>query len=70
MGRVPKSEFERTIAAECQRLHGELTRYFGEAVYHLIANVMKSDGDDETLEQRRIARWDATHACFQVGMIL
>ena len=54
--RALKSKFERTIAAEFQRLHGELTRYFGETVDHLIANVMKSDGDDETLEQRRIAR--------------
>ena len=54
--RVRKAEFERTIAAEFQRLHGELTRYFGETLDHLIANVMKSDGDDETLEQRRIAR--------------
>jgi len=42
MGQVRKSEFERMIAAEFQRLHGELTRYFGETLDHLIANVIKS----------------------------
>jgi hypothetical protein len=47
---------ERTIAAKFQCLHDELTRYFAERVGLFIANVMKSDGDDETLEQRRIAR--------------
>ncbi|SEN81993.1 hypothetical protein SAMN05216227_102621 [Pseudorhodobacter antarcticus] len=54
MVRVRKSEFERTIAAEFQSLHRELTGYFSEMVEHLIGNVMKSDGDDETLEQRQI----------------
>ena len=54
MVRVRKSEFERTIAAEFQSLHRELTGYFSETVEHLIGNVMKSDGDDETLEQRQI----------------
>lgn len=56
MVRVRKAEFEQTIAAEFQELHRELTTYFGEMVNHLIANVMKSDGDDETLEQRQIGR--------------
>lgn len=54
MVRVRQSEFERTIAAEFQSLHRELTGYFSEMVEHLIGNVMKSDGDDETLEQRQI----------------
>jgi hypothetical protein len=54
MVRVRQSEFERTIAAEFQSLHRELTGYFSETVEHLIGNVMKSDGDDETLEQRQI----------------
>jgi len=54
MVRVRKAAFERTIGAEFQELHRELTTYFGEMVNHLIANVMKSDGDDETLEQRQI----------------
>lgn len=56
MVRVQKAAFERTIAAEFQELHRELTNYFGEMVNHLIANVMKADGDDETLEQRQIGR--------------
>lgn len=56
MVRVQKISFERTIAAEFQAMHRELTSYFGEMVDHLIANVMKADGDDETLEQRQIGR--------------
>ncbi len=56
MVRVRKAEFEHTIAAEFQSLHRELTGYFSEMVEHLIANVMQSDGDDETLEQRQIAQ--------------
>lgn len=56
MVRVRRTAFEQTIAAEFQELHRELTTYFGEMVNHLIANVMKSDGDDETLEQRQIKR--------------
>ncbi|MBW6496102.1 MAG: hypothetical protein K0B16_16400 [Burkholderiaceae bacterium] len=54
MVRARKHDFERTIAAEFQNLHRELARYFDEMVNHLIADVMKSDGDDETLEQRQI----------------
>ena len=56
MVRVRQVAFERTIAAEFQALHRELTTYFDETLNHLIANVMKSDGDDETLEQRQIGR--------------
>jgi len=56
MVRVQQAAFEQTIAAEFQALHRELTTYFDETVNHLIANVMKSDGDDETLEQRQIGR--------------
>jgi len=56
MVQVRKAEFEHTIAAEFQSLHRELTGYFSEMVEHLIANVMQSDGDDETLEQRQIAQ--------------
>jgi hypothetical protein len=56
MVRVRQAEFEQTIGAEFRTLHKELTSYFGEMVDHLIANVMKSDGDDETLEQRQIGR--------------
>jgi hypothetical protein len=56
MVRVRKAAFEQTIAAEFQTLHRELTTYFDEMVSHLITDVMKSDGDDETLEQRQIGR--------------
>lgn len=56
MVRIRKSEFERTVAAEFHALHQELTSYFAEMVDHLISDVMKSDGDDDNLEQRQIAR--------------
>ncbi len=56
MVRVRKTSVERTIAAEFQTMHRELTSYFGKIVDHLIANVMKADGNDETLEQRQIGR--------------
>jgi len=54
MVRVRQSSFERTVAEEFRTLHRELTGYFDEMVEHLIADAMKSDGDDETLEQRRL----------------
>jgi hypothetical protein len=56
MVRVRRSAFEPTIAAEFRTLHRELTTYFDEMANHLITDVMKSDGDDETLEQRQIGR--------------
>ena len=52
--RVRKSSFEQTVAEEFRTLHRELTGYFNETVEHLIADAMRSDGDDETLEQRRL----------------
>lgn len=54
MVRVRQSSFERTVREEFSTLHRELTAYFNETVDHLIADAMKSDGDDETLEQRRL----------------
>ena len=54
MVRASQREFERTIAAEFRKLHGELTRYFDEMVNHLIADAMKSDGSDDGLELRQI----------------
>jgi len=54
MVRVRQSSFDRTVAEEFRTLHRELTGYFNEMVEHLIADAMKSDGDDETLEQRRL----------------
>lgn len=56
MVRVQQTNFEQTIAREFQTLHRELTNYFNETLNHLIANVMKSDGDDENLEQRQIGK--------------
>jgi len=56
MVRVQQTRFEQTIAREFQTLHRELTSYFNETLNHLIANVMKSDGDDENLEQRQISK--------------
>jgi hypothetical protein len=54
MIRVRQSSFEQTVGKEFRILHRELTGYFNETVEHLIADAMKSDGDDETLEQRRL----------------
>ena len=51
MVRVRQASFERTVAEEFRTLHRELTAYFNETVEHLIADAMKSDGNDETLEQ-------------------
>jgi hypothetical protein len=56
MVRVRKSAFEQKVMAEFEKLHGELMSYFGEMVNHLIAEVMKADGGDETLELRQIGR--------------
>ncbi|UOA26047.1 hypothetical protein [Pseudosulfitobacter sp. DSM 107133] len=56
MVRVNQSTFESTVGEEFRILHRELTTYFGDMVDHLIADVMKSDGDDETLEQRKLSR--------------
>lgn len=54
MVRVQQSTFEQTVGEEFRILHLELTGYFNETVEHLIADAMKSDGDDETLEQRQL----------------
>ncbi len=54
MVRVQQSSFEQTVGKEFRILHRELTGYFNETVEHLIADAMKSDGDDETLEQRQL----------------
>lgn len=44
------------IAAWFRSLYQEPTGYFGATVSHLLATVMKPDGDDETLEQQQIGR--------------
>uniref|UniRef100_UPI00399BFB0A hypothetical protein n=1 Tax=Roseovarius halophilus (ex Wu et al. 2025) TaxID=3376060 RepID=UPI00399BFB0A len=54
MVRVQQASFDQTVAAEFRTLHNELTAYFNATVEHLIADAMKSDGSDETLEQRQL----------------
>ena len=54
MVRARQSSFEQTVGEEFRTLYRELTAYFSEMVEHLIADAMKSDGTDETLEQRRL----------------
>lgn len=56
MVRVQPIEFERTVLAEFHTLHSELVAYFRDTVDHLIADAMKSDGDDEDLERPQIGR--------------
>jgi len=56
MVRARQASFERTVAAEFRTLYREVTAYFDETVNHLIADAMKSDGDDETLEQRQLPK--------------
>ena len=56
MVRVRPTSFERSVAEEFRTLHRELTAYFNETVEHLIADAMRSDGNDETLEQRQLLR--------------
>ncbi|ULB11872.1 hypothetical protein ORIO_18765 [Cereibacter azotoformans] len=56
MVRARASEFERTVLAEFQTLHSELVAYFDGTVDHLIADAMKSYGDDATLDVRPIGR--------------
>lgn len=54
--RARQADFDRTVAHEFHTLHREVTAYFDEMVNHLIADAMKSDGDDETLEQRQLPK--------------
>ena len=56
MVKVQKSWFEQTVMAEFATLHGELVAYFQDTVDHLIADAMKSDGDDANLESPQIGR--------------
>ena len=56
MVRARQAGFERTVASEFRTLYREVTAYFDETVNHLIADAMKSDGDDETLEQRQLPK--------------
>ncbi len=56
MVRTRQVSFERRVASEFRTLYPEVTAYFEATVNHLIADAMKSDGDDETLERRQLPR--------------
>jgi hypothetical protein len=56
MVRVQPKAFERSVMAEFETLHRELVAYFQETVDHLIADAMKSDGDDTNMEAPQIGR--------------
>ena len=56
MVQVQKTAFEQTVLAEFTTLHAELVAYFKDTVDHLIADAMKSDGDDANLERPQIGR--------------
>ena len=56
MVNVQKSVFEQTVLAEFETLHAELVAYFEDTVDHLIADAMKSDGEDGNLERPQIGR--------------
>lgn len=56
MVKVQQSVFEQTVMAEFNTLHSELVAYFKDTVDHLIADAMKSDGDDGNLERPQIGR--------------
>ncbi|SDH52179.1 hypothetical protein [Alloyangia pacifica] len=50
MVRVRPEAFDKTVGAEFRARHAELVAYFNDTVDHLIANAMKSDGEDENIE--------------------
>jgi hypothetical protein len=56
MVRVRPTAFDRTVGAEFRTLHAELVAYFQDTVDHLIADAMKSDGDDANIETPLIGR--------------
>lgn len=56
MVRVQPSAFEQNVLVEFRMLHSELVAYFQDTVDHLIADAMKSDGDDENLEPPQIEK--------------
>jgi len=48
--------FERTVMAEFDALHRELTAAFTDIVDHLIADVMHGDADETGLDQPRLGK--------------
>ncbi len=57
MVRVRKREFERVVWKEFSRLHTEVEDYFEGVTDHLITRAMGSDGDDSTIDHRRLPGW-------------
>jgi len=53
---VQRSVFERTVMAEFDALHRELTAAFTDIVEHLIADVMHGDADETGLDQPRLGK--------------
>ncbi len=56
MVKVRPTEFERSVMAEFKVLHAELVAYFKATVDHLIADAMKSDGEDDNLEPPQLGQ--------------
>ena len=54
MVRARERVFDRVVWTEFSRLHTEFEVYFADVTDHLITRAMGSDGDDSTLEQRRL----------------
>lgn len=54
--RVQPDVFDMTVGAEFRTSHAELVAYFKDTVDHLIADAMKSDGDDENIKTGLIYR--------------
>ena len=54
MVRVRERVFDRVVWTEFSRLHTELEIYFTDVADHLITRAMGSDGDDSTLDRRRL----------------
>jgi hypothetical protein len=52
--RANPAVFEQTVLAEFTELHRELVRYFSETVDHLLADAMRSDGNDDNMEAPQI----------------
>ena len=54
MVRARERPFDRLVWLEFSMLHTELESYFEDVTDHLIARAMHWDGDDSTLDQRRL----------------
>ncbi|MCY4550348.1 MAG: hypothetical protein OXC28_18435 [Defluviicoccus sp.] len=54
MVRARERDFDREVWPEFNMLHTELEIYFGDVTDHLITRAMRSDGDDNAIELRRL----------------